>query len=822
MKSRAKRGAAGHVTGRLTRPSRGARWVVCGVSVVAMAGAAMLVQSCGGSARSGASNDKLYETDRSVAQANERLEAERAGAVGAGVVYPSVSPEAVEGSSGISGGLETAREEGAARPPSIRGGDASSQTLHSMGNRVGSSKTLSESRGVSERAQYRTNSSLGLASTEPEDRPPTPRRIETTFGDRCEGELWIIERRPVASQPVDDDAPGCGGLVTYAPGTTDRVPVPLAHTDVAASISAYISSVRVTQTFSNPFASKIEAVYVFPLPENSAVSDFIMKVGDRTIRGIIRDREDAQRIYTQARSQGYVASLMTQERPNIFTQRVANIEPGKAIDVDITYYSTLTYSDGGYEFVFPMVVGPRFNPPGTRDGVGATGRGAPGASGQGTEVSYLRPRERSGADISLAVDIDAGVAIEEIESATHKITTERPSRSQARVKLSKHDSIPNRDFVLRYQVAGDVTKTALLTHDDSRGGFFTMMLVPPRSLANQSRQPVEMVFVVDCSGSMKGRPIEQAKLAIERGLSRLNSDDTFQIIDFAQSATSLGAAPLAANSRNLKEGRAYLKSLEANGGTYMVTGMRAALDFPHDPERLRVVAFMTDGFIGNEPEILRELDGRLENSRVFGFGVGKAPNRHLMDEMSKMGRGVVAYVGLDEDPAEAMDQFMSRATKAAMTDISIDWGNARVSDVQPRRIPDLMVGRPVIVTGRYEGTFDRTIRVSGRTGGTRRELSIRTDSSTPSQARAAIPQVWARSMIAELSRRNTMADGNDARSRGLIRQTALDYTLLSEFTAFVAVDSMTRTDGSYGTTVAAPVPVPEGVRYETTVGGGRN
>ncbi len=650
--------------------------------------------------------------------------------------------------------------------------------------------------------------------------PERPRREALADAPvRFSDELLVIERRREPVPARSDDEPGSGCMLYTEPGSTQTQPIPLKHTDVAASISAYISSVRVTQTFANPFSSKIEAVYVFPLPENSAVSDFVMKVGDRSIRGIIREREEAQQIYNAARAQGYTASLLSQERPNIFTQRVANIEPGKSIDVDITYYSTLAYSDGAYEFVFPMVVGPRFNPPGTTSGIGAASRNAPGSSGQSTEVTYLRPSERPSADISLAVDVDAGVRIEDVVSPSHQIKVDRPSANIARVTLAGGSTIPNKDFVLRYQVAGDVVKTALMTTRDARGGFFTLMLVPPKNLSSQARQPVEMVFVLDCSGSMSGRPIEQAKDAVEQALGDLQPTDTFQIIDFAQNASTLGRAPLLATAANIRKGQKYLRSLNANGGTYMLTGMNAALNFPHDESRLRVVAFMTDGYIGNEDEVLRTLDAGLGDTRVFGFGVGEAPNRHLMDEMSRLGRGAVGYVGLKDDPEPVMSTFMKRATRPALTNVAIDWGDANVTDVYPSRIPDLFVGRPVVITGRYEGNLDPAIRVTGRVDGGRKEFTLRTTETTPNQARVAIPQIWARNRIAELTRRNLISPGGvDARIESEIRRTALSFNLVSRFTSFIAVDTSHRTAGDFGTTVQVPAPVPEGVRYETTVG----
>ncbi|MBN1491530.1 MAG: hypothetical protein JXA69_16580, partial [Phycisphaerae bacterium] len=346
-------------------------------------------------------------------------------------------------------------------------------------------------------------------------------------------ELWVIARAPDATMPPADEERGCGTLKAKQPGQETDVPLPLEHTDVQAQISGYIATVGVTQRYHNPYDEKIEAVYVFPLPQNAAVNEFVMTIGERRIRGIIREREEAEKIYAEARSMGHIASLLTQERLNIFTQAVANIEPGKRIDIDIRYFHTLAYSQGAYEFVFPMVVGPRFNPPGSTDGVGAVGRGSRGGSGPKTDVHYLRPGERSGHDIAVNVDIHAGVAIEDVSSPSHAITRTAHSPEHVRVALNPLDRIPNKDFVLRYKVAGDKVKSAILTHRDERGGFFTMMLFPPAGLESSPRRPMEMIFVLDCSGSMSGEPIRIAKSAVRRALRRMEARDTFQIIRFS-------------------------------------------------------------------------------------------------------------------------------------------------------------------------------------------------------------------------------------------------------------------------------------------------
>ncbi len=629
-------------------------------------------------------------------------------------------------------------------------------------------------------------------------------------------EIWVIVKPQTQVVPRGEDTPGCGAMLAKLPKEEKEIPLPLKHTDVKGQISGYIATVDVTQQFHNPYDEKIEAVYVFPLPQNAAINEFIMTIGERRIRGIIRERQEAERIYREAKSQGYVASLLTQERPNIFTQKVANIEPGKAIDVNIKYFNTLAYMDGWYEFVFPMVVGPRFNPPCSTDGVGAVARGKPGISGQKTEVQYLKPGERSGHDISLAVDIDAGVAIEQVACSSHVISKNSSTPETLTVKLSSLDSIPNKDFVLRYKVAGNTVKSALVTHRDERGGFFTLMLYPPENLSDLKRAPMEMIFVLDCSGSMNGKPIAKAKQAVTRALRKLQPDDTFQVIRFSINASQLGSDPLPATPENIRKALAYVESLEGGGGTMMIEGIKAALDFAHDPHRFRLVSFMTDGYIGNEAEILAAIHQRLGASRIFSFGVGSSVNRYLLDRMAKLGKGAVAYMGLDDDTTEVVDLFYDRISHPALTDVTIEWGDMQVADMYPQQIPDLFVGRPIILTGRFTGQGSTRIRVRGKVGGGQiQEINIPVDFEDSGAVHPGIAGVWARKKIEMLDNQATYDTSPDL--PGEIRRVALEYGLMSAYTAFIAVDSSQTTAGDHGITVPVPVPVPDGVRYDTTV-----
>ncbi len=644
--------------------------------------------------------------------------------------------------------------------------------------------------------------------------PRTPSgRVPVDLAYVTADEIWVIARAKTQAVGAEYDTPGCGAMLAKI--EEEEIPLPLKHTDVKGQISGYIATVHVVQQFHNPYDEKIEAVYVFPLPQNAAVNEFVMVIGERRIRGIIRERKEAEQIYREARRQGHVASLLTQERPNIFTQKVANIEPGKEINVDIKYFNTLAYVDGWYEFVFPMVVGPRFNPPGTTDGVGAVGRGKTGLSGQQTEVQYLKPNERSGHDIAVAVDIDAGVRIEEIACPSHAIRNSKSTPEKAHIRLSELDTIPNKDFVLRYKVAGKRIKSALVTHTDERGGFFTLMLYPPDDLRHLKRAPMEMVFVLDCSGSMSGEPIAKAKDAVKRALRKLEPDDTFQVIRFSQSASQFGPDPVPATPENVRKAIAYVDALHGGGGTMMIEGVKAALDFPHDPRRFRLVSFLTDGYIGNEAQILGAVHDKLGDSRIFSFGVGSSVNRYLLDRMAKLGKGAVAYVGLNDSSNDIVDRFYDCISHPALTDVEIDWGSLEVTGVYPARTPDLFVGRPLIVTGRFKGHEDTTIRVTGSLGDLTKEITIPVTFDDGTATHAGVACVWARKRIEDLAGRATY--DNDPDLPGEIRQVALEYGLMSAYTAFVAVDSAHRTQGDHGVSVAVPVPVPEGVRYETTV-----
>jgi Ca-activated chloride channel family protein len=445
----------------------------------------------------------------------------------------------------------------------------------------------------------------------------------------------------------------------------------------------------------------------------------------------------------------------------------------------------------------------------------AVAAGAPGSSGQPTEVAYLPPEVRSGHEVSLAVDVDAGLPLATVASPSHAVELERTGASRATVRLAGGSTIPNRDFVLRFQVAGVGNRASLFTCADATGGYLTLLVQPPDQLRELPRQPLELVFLLDCSGSMSGAPIAQAKAAVELALQLLGPQDSFQIIRFSERASAFGSTPVPATAANLAAGRRYLAGLQGEGGTEMLTGIRAALQMPHDREKLRFVAFLTDGYIGNESQVFAAVREGLGSARIFSLGVGSSVNRYLLEGVARLGRGAVGYLLHDEEPGRAVAQLWERVSRPALTDLEIDWGGTRVHEVFPPRPPDLYAGRPVVVTARYDGPAPKSVRLRGRVGSGHAEFDAVVSEASDASV-AALPAVWARRKIQSLSDHAEIEGIAAAPAR--VEELALSYGLMSAFTSFVAVDASGRTAGDHGTTVQVPVPMPAGVRYDTTVG----
>lgn len=634
--------------------------------------------------------------------------------------------------------------------------------------------------------------------------------------------LATIRSPQLTALAQEAEAPGA--LQVIDSSGKPRAECPLKQTTVKAEISGFLSRVVVTQEFDNPFKEKIEAVYTFPLPQNAAVDDMTMLVGTRTVRGKILRREQAEAVYEAAKTGGQVASLLNQERPNIFTQSVANILPGEKVKITISYIETLKYEDGSYEFVFPMVVGPRYNP-GTATGAPASGNGFSPDTTRVPDGSRITPNPvpegmRVGHDISLDISLDAGVAIDAVSSKSHDIDLQQTSPGRANVRLKGGPVIPNKDFVLKYDVAGKSISDALLTHRSNQGGFFTFILQPPERVTVEDVTPKELVFVLDTSGSMHGFPIDKARETMKLALQSLYPSDTFNLITFAGDTSVLFPEPVPATAENLQKAQDFLDTRKGGGGTEMMKAIKASLDPSDSQGHIRIVCFMTDGYVGNDMEIISEIQ-KHPNARVFAFGIGSSVNRFLLEKMAENGRGEVEFVALTDDGSAAARRFHERVRNPLLTDISLEWNGVAVSDVYPQRIPDLFSAKPVVLTGRYTAAGRGVLRLRGKMSGREFVREIPVDFPESMVQHDVLPPLWARSRIDNLMSQD-FAGARQGTMKPELKETiinlGLEYRLMTQFTSFVAVEEMIVTDGGQPRRIDVPVEVPEGVNRAAVFG----
>ncbi len=603
-----------------------------------------------------------------------------------------------------------------------------------------------------------------------------------------------------SSAANQEKAPNAGSLQAFENGKPAGE-CPLKHTTVKAEVSGFLSRVTVTQDFENPFKDKIEAFYSFPLPQAAAVDDMTMLIGGRTVKGKIMRREEAQTAYAAAKQLGKVAALLDQERPNIFTQSVANILPGEKIRIVISYVETLKYEDGSYEWSFPMVVGPRYNPASDQQSSEST----PEAT---NTVNTPLPIEgmRAGYDISLELAIDAGVPIESLNSKTHETEIDRPDPTRALIRLKDQNTIPNKDFVLTYQVAGPAINDAVLAHRSARGGFFTLILQPPQRVSAEDVMPKELVFVLDTSGSMSGFPIDTGKETMRLALDNLYPHDTFNLITFSGDTRILFPQPVPATPENLAKAKEFLAGHHGDGGTEMMKAIKAALKPSDSQQHVRIVCFVTDGYVGDDMKIIGEVK-KYKNARVFAMGVGGSPNRFLLDNMAKYGRGEVDYVMDTTDASAVARRFHERVRNPLLTDISIDWSTLPVTDIYPQRIPDLFGVKPLVISGRYLQGANGTIVLRGKMAGQDFVREIPVQLPDTENSHDVLATLWARRKVDDLMGQDMdgMQSGNMKKEpREEITQLGLKFNLMTQFTSFVAVDEVIFT----GIEPPRPAPVP--------------
>ncbi len=585
-----------------------------------------------------------------------------------------------------------------------------------------------------------------------------------------------------------------------------RLGLPLKQTDVQVDIHTDVARVFVTQLYVNNTTQVLEALYVFPLPQNSAVDSMIMTVGAKRIRGIVQKRQEARDTYERAKTEGKTAALLEQERPDIFTQNIANILPGDSIRITISFLQEVKFIAPNYYYYFPTVVGPRYTAH-TPDAAAITPPVTPPVVNPADEkFASAQPK------LTLALRLNAGVPIRNLESASHKLNITSLAEKQIDLQLVSADNYLNKDFLLKYRLAGEKIAPALQAED----GHFKLTLLPQFNPTPEKIFNRELIFVMDVSGSMSGQPIEKCKEAMNRLLRNLRRGDRFRLVTFASGTEQFSETALEATPENIHKALDFVSTQRGYGGTEMLSAVRTVLAYPHGNDLRRIILFLTDGYIGNETQIVKVIGEQLGDSRVFSLGIGSSVNHSLIEGIGVAGRGVARVLRQDGSAKEAMQDFYRDLDTPVLSNVSLRWEGVEVEDVLPRNLPDLFQGNPLTVLGKYHGAGHGTLTVEGLfPGGGKYHETIPVDFSELKPSALAVKSLWARRKVDDLELLRSGIFGNTSPSSdnaaGQIESIGLQYRIMTAYTSFVAVLDQIRNDKGEWTTVEQPVSLPEGM-----------
>lgn len=577
--------------------------------------------------------------------------------------------------------------------------------------------------------------------------------------------------------------------------------LPLKSTDVQVNISGVIADVIVTQVYKNEGQKPLEAVYIFPASTKAAVYGMKMQIGERTIIAKIQEREAARRAYEEAKDAGQSASLLEQQRPNVFQMNVANILPGDVIEVELKYTELLVPADAIYEFVYPTVVGPRYT--------GSQGD-YPGKPENWTANPYLHQGELPKNTLDISVNIAAGLPIQDVSCNTHKTSICFDGKNDVAIKLDESEKQGgNRDFILKYRLAGGKIESGLLLSEGETENFFLLMMQPPKEVKTSEIPPREYIFIVDVSGSMHGFPLDISKKLLRDLIGNLRPTDRFNVMLFAGGATVMSSQSVPATRQNIQRAINVIEKQKGGGGTQLLPALKKALAMPGNEGFSRTFIIATDGYVSVEEETFELIRKNLGEANMFAFGIGSSVNRHLIEGMARVGTGEPFVITKPEEAPEKAAKLRKLIQSPVLTNIKIDYGQFDAYDIEPPGIPDVLAERPVIVFGKWRGKLRGKIKLQGLTGNEIYNQSINVSRVKPKKTNAALHYLWARHRIAVLGDYNRLYP-DDERVKE-ITSLGLTYNLLTAYTSFVAIDSEKRLENGQLTTVRQPLPLPQGV-----------
>lgn len=599
-----------------------------------------------------------------------------------------------------------------------------------------------------------------------------------------------------------------GGMLLLSGADDEQWLAPQVSTEVDIRVTGLLARASVEQVFENPSEEPVDAVYVFPLPETAAVDGLTLRVGERIIKGQIAEREDAQQKFETARREGKKASLVEQERPNLFTTRVANIQPGELVQVELHYQQDVRYEHGVFSLMFPSTVTPRYLP-GSPISSGAPGTGWGQSTSSVPDARRVTPKVvvgGAGPLLDMRVNLDAGVPLVRVHSASHELSVRSPWSAPIDISLKDGPVLADRDFRLEWQVApSDAPTSAVFTEEFAGERYALLMALPPEGPREAAaRLPRETLFVIDTSGSMAGTSILQAQSSLQRGLEALRPEDRFNVIDFDSEARRLFESAVPATPKNVQRALGWIADLEADGGTEILSALELAMAAAPSPERVRQLVFITDGSVGNEDELFTFIRQHLGQQRLFTVGIGSAPNRHFMRGAARFGRGTFTEVGSLEEVKAKMDGLWAKLDAPLMKDLSLGWQGGAAPDVWPARLPDLYRGEPLVILAKLEPGH-RGVKLEGQRSGQAFSADLRLAGAATERG---IHRLWARRKIEDLMDLST-GGATDSEIRARVVPLALKHHIVSKYTSLVAIDTVRTADGP-ARQVAVGLALPAG------------
>ena len=630
-------------------------------------------------------------------------------------------------------------------------------------------------------------------------------KLETLIGTLSI--LWPVWASAAPSTPTPADGAAredvqAGALLLYDDDESAARLAPQLSQRVELHVTGMIARAIVVQSFENQSDDVTHALYTFPLPETAAVDGLTLSVGERRISGQIRERAAAERSFDEASQHGYKASLVEQQRPNVFSTRVANIGPHEVVTVELRYQQDVRYDAGVFSLDFPATLTPRYVPV---DAVHALDDISAPVALQG------------GPTLALDASIDAGFPLQRVDSPSHALTVQTSGAGPVHVRFKQGEVLADRDVRLEWvPTPGSAPRSALLEEDFGGERYALLMLLPPDAgLDTAGRLPRETTFIIDTSGSMSGTSIEQARAALESGLAALRPDDRFNVIQFDDSASAFFAGPVPATPEHVQQALRRVRQLSADGGTEMLSALDLAFAAPPTNEALSQVVFVTDGSVGNEADVFRYIEGHLGSRRLFTVGIGSAPNQYFMRSAARLGRGSFTAVSDVNQVSSRLQTLWAKLDAPLMRQVVVDFGGDGRSEAWPARVPDLYRGEPLVVVAKL-GAVGPDVRVSGQRAGQAFSAQLPLGNRAIAGAAAGastgaergIHRLWARRKIEALMDRIVL-DDSEEQLRPQVTALALEHGLLSKYTSLIAVDSA-RTVAGAAREVAVPNALPAG------------